>query len=155
METHFTTRVRFNTGICETLKHHVTLLERIALIFHLFVVHYWKLTLTNQSYRIPMNYLLVNMAVGDMFQATFHITELVYSHIATHPDGFTGKVVCVIRNGAIQWIGASSSIFTLVVIALERYFSVVYPYANKGKLTMRKLKVCHCKFILSVGLWLA
>ena len=106
-------------------------------------MYYLTLRLTIQSYRIPINYLLLNLAVGDISYATFHITELVYRRIATHPDGFTGKMVCVLRNGAFQWIGAGSSIFTLVAIAFERYFAVLFPYANKGKLTMRKLKVCH------------
>ena len=108
-------------------------------------MYYLTLSLTIQSYRIPINYLLLNLAVGDIIYATFQITELVYRHIATHPDGFTGKIVCLLRNGTFQWVGASSSIFTLVTIAYERYFVVLYPYSNKGKLTMRKLKVFHYK----------
>ena len=88
-----------------------------------------------------MNCLLVNLAVADIIYATFHITELIYRYIATHPDGFTGKIVCLLRNGALQWIGARSSIFTLVAIAFESYFAVLFPYGNKGKLTLRKLKV--------------
>ena len=90
--------------------------------------------------------------MGDIIYATFHITELIYRHIATHPDGFTGKFLCLLRNGAFQWIGASSSIFTLVAIAFERYFAVLYPYANKGKLTMRKLKVCELVLFCSTEL---
>ena len=103
----------------------------------------YHLTLITQSSRIPINYLIINLAVGDIIYASFQITDLVYRHIATHPDGFTGKVVCLLRNGTLQWLGAGSSIFTLVAIAFERYFAVLYPYGNKGKLTMRKLKVCH------------
>ena len=110
-------------------------------------MYYLTQSLITQSYRIPINYLLVNLAVGDIVYATFHITELVYRHIATHPDGFTGKIVCLLRNGAFQWIGARSSIFTLVAIAFERYFAVLFPYANKGKLTIRKLKVCHYGYL--------
>ena len=115
-------------------------------------MHHFKPGLITQSYRIPINYLLVNLAVGDIIYATFHITEMVYSQITTHPDGFTGKVVCLLRNGTLQWIGASSSIFTLVAIAFERYFVVLYPYSNKGKLTMRKLKVCHYIVHISLNL---
>ena len=106
-------------------------------------MYHLTVNLIIQSHRIPMNYLLVNLAVADISYATFHTTELIYRHITTHPDGFTGKIVCLLRNGALQWIGASSSIFTLVAIAFERYFAVLFPYANKGKLTLCKLKVWH------------
>lgn len=97
-------------------------------------------------FRIPINYLLVNLAVADSFFATFHTTEVVYSHIDTHPDGVAGKVACVFRNSVLQWIGTSASTFTVVAIAVERYFAVMYPYQNKKKLTMEKVKVCHHKF---------
>ena len=35
-----------------------------------------------------------------------------------------------------------ASIFTLLVVAFERYFAVVHPYGNRGKLTFHKVKVC-------------
>ena len=31
--------------------------------------------------------------------------------------------------------------FTLLVIAFERYFAVIHPYGNRGKLTFQELKV--------------
>ena len=100
----------------------------------------WKY---NFLFRTPINLLLVNLAVADIVLATFHITELVYSYIGTHPDGVAGKFVCSLRNGTLQWIGAGASVFTVVAIAVERYFAVIYPQGNKGNLTMQKLKVCH------------
>ena len=45
-------------------------------------------------------------------------------------------------DGNFAWVGAASSTFTLVAIAIERYFVVVFPHGNKGKRTIRKLKVC-------------
>ena len=101
-------------------------------------------------FRIPINYLLVNLAVADVFFATFHITELVYSHINSHPDGVAGKVACVFRNGALQWAGAFSSVFTVVAIAVERYFAVTYPHKNKNKLTMEKVKVLSLQVSVSL-----
>ena len=97
-------------------------------------------------FRIRINYLLVNLAVADIVFATFHITELVYNHIGTHPDGAAGKAVCILRNGTLQWIGAAASVFTVVAIAVERYFAVIHPHGNKGHLTMQKVKVCHFRF---------
>lgn len=62
----------------------------------------------------------------------------------THPDGMTGTVLCKVLTGAtVAWIGAISSILTLLLIAIERYYAVMYPHGNKGKLTRRKLKVCY------------
>lgn len=91
--------------------------------------------------RNPIHYLLVNLAVADMVSSIFHTTELVYSHIDTHPDGTAGKAVCMLRNGTLQWIGSAASVFTVVAIAVERYFAVIYPHGNKGNLSMQKVKI--------------
>ena len=59
-----------------------------------------------------------------------------------YPDGVIGTVLCkTVITGTIAWIGGASSIVTLAVIAIERYYAVLYPLGNKGKLTKRKLKV--------------
>ncbi|KAL9957221.1 hypothetical protein ACROYT_G038832 [Oculina patagonica] len=42
-------------------------------------------------------------------------------------------------NFCVDW--SSVSVVTLVAIAIERYYAVMYPLGNKGKLTKRKLKV--------------
>lgn len=64
--------------------------------------------------------------------------------ISTHPEGRTGELLCsLLTDGALAWVGASSSVVTLVAIALERYYAVIYPIGKKGKLTTRKLKVCN------------
>lgn len=72
----------------------------------------------------------------------FLTPELILSHISTHPEGVTGKVLCTLTtDGNLAWVGGASSVITLVAIATERYYAVIYPHGNKGKLTMRKLKV--------------
>lgn len=63
----------------------------------------------------------MNLAVSDIIYSTFHVTELVYRYIPTHPKGLTGKMVCILRNGNLQWIGAASAVVTLVAITVERY----------------------------------
>jgi len=76
--------------------------------------------------------------------ATFNIPKIILSHIQSHPEGKTGTFLCILlTDGTLAWFGAVSSVVTLVAIAMERYFAVIYPYGNKGKLTKRKLKVCH------------
>ncbi|XP_078347890.1 galanin receptor 2a-like [Oculina patagonica] len=96
----------------------------------------------NQDMRIPINLLLVNLAVADMMVATFFIPFHVLIHTFNHPDGVLGRVLCsLVTGGGFAWVGGACSAFTLVVIAFERYYAVNYPHGNRGKLTNAKLKV--------------
>ena len=47
----------------------------------------------------------------------------------------------------MAWVASCASVFTLVSIATERYYSIMYPLGNKGKLTDCKLKVCLFNFL--------
>ena len=96
-----------------------------------------------QFHRIPINYLLVNLAVADIMYATFIAPKVFFKLILNHPDVVTGTILCkFLTDGNVASVGAASSIVTLVAIAIERYYAVMYPFGNKGKLTKRKLKVC-------------
>ncbi|XP_078367673.1 RYamide receptor-like [Oculina patagonica] len=96
----------------------------------------------NRDMRTPVNYLLINLAVSDILYAAFIAPDVSLKLISTHPEGMVGTVLCkLLTGGAVAWIGAVSSFVTLVVIAIERYYAVVYPLGNKGKLTKHKVKV--------------
>ena len=41
----------------------------------------------------------------------------------------------------MAWVGAASSSVTLVVIAVERYYTVMCPIGNTRKLSKRTIKV--------------
>ena len=87
----------------------------------------------------------MNLAVADLMYATFLVPVLIMSHTSSHPEGVTGKILCTLLTGRnLAWIGTGSSVVTLVAIAVERYYAVIYPLGNKGKFTMRKLKVRQC-----------
>ena len=45
------------------------------------------------------------------------------------------------NHPGLAWVARTSSVITLVAIAAERYFAVIYPAGNVGKVTKRKLKV--------------
>jgi len=81
--------------------------------------------------------------VADIMVALFIAPRLILEHYSLKiPDGMTGTIICKLLTGSnFSWFGAAASIFTLVAIAFERHYSVVYPYGNKGKLTYKKLKV--------------
>ena len=67
---------------------------------------------------------------------------VILTHITSHPDGISGKVLCsLLTEGNLAFVGAASSNITLTAIAFERYYAVVYPEGNKGNLNMRKVKV--------------
>ena len=114
----------------------------MCLLFLLFYLY--NLIKAFQFHRIPINYLLVNLAVADIMFATFMAPRAFVKLIFTHPDGMTGTFLCkFLTDGNVAWIGGASSTVTLTTIAIERYYAVMYPLGNKGKLTKRKLKVCH------------
>lgn len=97
------------------------------------------------SRRTPINYLLVNLAVVDTIYSAFYIPKIILNFSASiHPEGVAGKVLCtLLTDRNVGRVGAISSIITLVAIAIERYYAVVFPLGNRGKLTMNKLKVCY------------
>ncbi|XP_068753056.1 tachykinin-like peptides receptor 86C [Montipora capricornis] len=51
-----------------------------------------------------------------------------------------GNAICLSLR-KLAWIGAGSSVFTLIAIARERYCAVVHPLSIQRKLTWQKLKV--------------
>ena len=60
-----------------------------------------------------------------------------------HPNGAAGRMVCkFLTHGQLGWVGAASSVFMLVTIAVERHYTVMYPSRNEGYIIGQKLKVC-------------
>ena len=102
--------------------------------------------------RIPMNYLLVNLAVSDMMVAVFMTPMYVFSR-TNHPSGSLGDYLCKTLTGdALAWTGALASIFTLVCVAVERYLAVTYPHNRKKRLTSKKLKyIIPAGWVFAIG----
>jgi len=86
----------------------------------------------------------VNLAVADITFAIFLAPKFILSRTFTHPDGEAGKALCrLLTGGTLGWFGGVSSAFTLVAVAVERFYAVMHPHGNKGRLTKRKLKVTY------------
>ena len=99
-------------------------------------------------HRTPINYLLVNLAVADMLYATLITPDSLLGHTSIHPNGMGGTVLCkLMTGGSLAWVAGTSSIVSLIAIAAERHYAVVYPAGNIGKLTKRKLKVRHWRSV--------
>lgn len=90
--------------------------------------------------RGPMNFLLVNLAVSDMMVALFIAPVYVIKWAFHHPSGVAGDYLCrFITGGNFIWVGGAVSAFSLVVVAVERYFAVVHPLGVRWKLTNPRL----------------
>ncbi|KAL9957311.1 hypothetical protein ACROYT_G038934 [Oculina patagonica] len=97
---------------------------------------------SSRNVTVPINYLLMNLAVADIMFAAFIAPMRILELTSTHTDGLTGTVLCkLLTCGNMAWVGSASSILTLVNIAIERYYVVLYPYRNKSYLNRRRLKV--------------
>ena len=95
-------------------------------------------------HRTPINYLLVNLAIADAWYATLVTPQTFLKITPNHPGGTIGTFLCKLVTGrSLAWIAGDSTVITLVAIAAERYYVVIYPVGNAGKFTMGKLKVSH------------
>ena len=93
-------------------------------------------------HRTHINYLLVNLAIADALYATFVTPQTFFKITPTHPGGTIGTFLCkLLTSGNLAWIAVDSPLITLVAVATERYYAVIYP--NAGKFTKGKLKVSH------------
>ena len=96
--------------------------------------------LKNKSMKTPVNYLLVNLAAGDILVGVFFGIQFIIAPVLNHPRGSTGDILCkFVTGGVLGWVGAVASVFTLVAIAIERYYAVIFPY--RGKLTTTKVEI--------------
>ena len=116
--------------------------------------------LRNRSMKTPTNYLLVNLASADIVVALFIGIQFIVTPTFTHPQGALGSVLCkTLISGTPGWVGAVASVFSLVAIAIERYWAVLHPHSRKIKLTNAKIAILvFLSWILSIiwaipGFW--
>lgn len=96
--------------------------------------------LRNRSMKTPTNYLLINLASADIVVAIFIGIQFIATPTFTHPQGTVGSALCkIITGGTPGWVGAVASVFSLVAIAIERYWAVLHPHSQKIKLTKTKI----------------
>ncbi|EDO35503.1 predicted protein [Nematostella vectensis] len=99
----------------------------------------------------PTYLLLTNLCCANILVGVFFIpTAYVINDASTYPNssiaaGFLCKFV---TQSTLSWTGLQAAVFTLVVIAFERYFVVVHPRSEYGRFTRRKLN------IVIAGSWL-
>ena len=75
----------------------------------------------DKSMRTPMNTLLLNLAVADMVVAVIVTIQFVIGPTFEHLSGTTGLLLCkLITGGPMSSSATAVSVFTLVVISIER-----------------------------------
>jgi hypothetical protein len=121
-----------------------SVLAVISLIGNILVI---LVVYRNISLRTPVNILFVNLAFADMIAAVFVIPRFVVKLTMIHPEGRAGDVLCkFIRD--LSWIGGQASAFTLVAIAFERHYAILYPHRRLGKLSKGKFR------LIIIGSWI-
>ncbi|NXX29514.1 NPFF2 protein, partial [Nicator chloris] len=84
--------------------------------------------LWSKHMRTVTKLLILNLAVSDLLVGLFCMpTTLLDNIIAGWPFG---SLVCKM-SGMVQGISVSASVFTLVAIALDRFWSIVHPFKQK------------------------
>ncbi|XP_031556068.1 tachykinin-like peptides receptor 86C [Actinia tenebrosa] len=107
-----------------------------------------------RAMRTPMNYLLANLAVADITVALFIAPRYIFSHAYTHPGGQVGTYLCKFLTGEVfTWVGALTSVYTLVAISFERYYAVMQPQSIKGRFTLRKFQITAASCWTFATLW--
>ena len=104
--------------------------------------------------KTAMNYLMLNLAVADMMVGAFFAPAILFMSTFTHPTGTAGDILCKLVTGKnIAWVASLVSAFSLVLVAVERFYAVVHPLNTRRKITKRKLKVLvPVCWILAIGL---
>ena len=96
--------------------------------------------LCNRFMRTPVNFLLLNLAVADLYIGICALPDRVFGSLYVHPEGMLGNLLCKIATGDhVMYTGVTVSAFSLSAIAYERYLAVVHPFVARKIVTRRKV----------------
>ena len=109
--------------------------------------------LKNRKMRSPINYLIINMASSDILFTVFVIPRLIVELYSAprrwFVSGIFGSLLCKLVY-FIQDIATAVSILSLVAIAFDRFYGVVYPMKS-GLISRGKI----CGLVLACTWFLA
>lgn len=95
---------------------------------------------TRKRMKSTFNFLIVNMAIGDLLVSLFLMpSEVKFLYLGqTWLSGGFGAVTCKFVNFA-GVLSIAASIITLVFISLDRYFAILHPFAHVPVIRNTKL----------------
>ncbi|XP_044878630.1 neuropeptide FF receptor 1 isoform X1 [Mauremys mutica] len=91
------------------------------------------IVLKNRQMRTVTNMFILNLAISDLLVGIFCMPSTLVDNLIT---GWPFDNAMCKMSGLVQGMSVSSSVFTLVAIAVERFRCIVYPF--RQKLTLRK-----------------
>uniref|UniRef100_A0A670I8J1 Neuropeptide FF receptor 1 n=1 Tax=Podarcis muralis TaxID=64176 RepID=A0A670I8J1_PODMU len=94
------------------------------------------IVLKNRQMRTVTNIFILNLAISDVLVGIFCMPTTLVDNLIT---GWPFDITMCKMSGLVQGMSVSSSVFTLVAIAVERFRCIVYPF--RQKLTLRKALV--------------
>ncbi|XP_003448394.1 green-sensitive opsin [Oreochromis niloticus] len=101
----------------------------VFLVITGFPINFLTLLVTaqNKKLRQPLNFILVNLAVAGLIMVMFGFTVTIYSCL----NGYfsLGPLSCAIE-GFMATVGGQVSLWSLVVLAVERYIVVCKPMGS-------------------------
>lgn len=98
--------------------------------------------LLHRRMQTPMNCLLANLALADSMVGLFLIPRTLLNDLYTHPGGWVGDLLCkMLTHACFTYLAAVASMLTLMFIAWERYYAVIYPHSSKGRINAKKLRL--------------
>lgn len=115
--------------LAEPWKYSLLAAYMLFLIFTAFPINFLTLyvTVQHKKLRTALNYILLNLAVADLFMVVGGFTVTLYT--ALHGYFILGVVGCNIE-GFFATLGGEIGLWSLVVLAMERYIVVCKPMNN-------------------------
>lgn len=94
-----------------------------------------------RSMHTTTNFLLVNLAVSDVFTLLWCPRTYSFAFYPIHPKGTAGDYICKIFTGnAIISVAIATSVLTLTILATERYQALMKPMQSELRLTRERVK---------------
>ncbi|KAK1786904.1 hypothetical protein P4O66_017287, partial [Electrophorus voltai] len=112
--------------LAEPWKYSLLAAYMLFLVVTSFPINFLTLyvTVQNKKLRKPLNYILLNLAVADLFMVIGGFTVTLYT--ALHGYFILGVTGCNIE-GFFATLGGEIALWSLVVLAIERYIVVCKP----------------------------
>ena len=89
----------------------------------------FAVVLKNRKMRTPVNFFVVNMAAADILITVFYMPRMISRFLLGSEWGISGGLghfLCKIAP-ITQELSASVSVLTLIVMAVDRFFAVLFP----------------------------
>ena len=144
-----------NETDCKTMADDSSAIKAVKILAYSFILAVSLLgnsaiitiTARNKRTRTTVNYLIANMAASDLLISTFAVPnklcQILLGPRAWLIDGIVGAILCKLVY-FFQDVSIAVSIQSLVVISIERYRAIVYPFRPAVITTKR------CKLVIAL-----